>query len=112
MDIVSIFTHSFVYVLKRFLRRQHRDMADLEQALQRTRDARARLIVTDGIFSMDGNMAPLGAIRALADKYEVCCLHCFMHLIVKLCIFRCLICSVADVLKCFHILASGCCVNA
>ena len=50
-------------------RYQHRNMDELEAALVRTQDARARLIVTDGVFSMDGNVAPLADVRALADKY-------------------------------------------
>lgn len=43
-------------------------MADLEAALQKTQTARQRLIVTDGVFSMDGDVAPLAAICDLADK--------------------------------------------
>jgi glycine C-acetyltransferase len=48
----------------------HADMADLERALQATRGARTRLIVTDGVFSMDGDVAPLASICALADRYD------------------------------------------
>jgi glycine C-acetyltransferase len=48
---------------------EHRDMADLERALVETRDARTRLIATDGVFSMDGDVAPLAEICALADRY-------------------------------------------
>jgi glycine C-acetyltransferase len=51
-------------------RYEHRDMADLERILQATRQARTRLIVTDGVFSMDGDVAPLGPICDLADRYE------------------------------------------
>ena len=47
----------------------HADMADLERILAATRDARTRLIVTDGVFSMDGDVAPLGAICDLADRH-------------------------------------------
>ncbi|XP_037930192.1 2-amino-3-ketobutyrate coenzyme A ligase, mitochondrial-like, partial [Teleopsis dalmanni] len=50
-------------------RYKHRDMADLEEQLK-TSDARLKLIVTDGVFSMDGNIAPLPQICDLADKYN------------------------------------------
>lgn len=43
---------------------------DLEAKLQEVRDARMKLIVTDGVFSMDGNVAPLPEICALAEKYN------------------------------------------
>lgn len=46
------------------------DMADLEAQLNAARDARHRIIVTDGAFSMDGSVAPLDKICDLADKYE------------------------------------------
>lgn len=46
------------------------DMADLEKQLQAAQNARFRLIVTDGVFSMDGIIAPLPAICDLADKYD------------------------------------------
>ncbi|XP_035910424.1 2-amino-3-ketobutyrate coenzyme A ligase, mitochondrial [Anopheles stephensi] len=46
----------------------HRNMADLEEKL-RTTDARIKMIVTDGVFSMDGNVAPLPEIFELADRY-------------------------------------------
>ena len=45
------------------------DMHDLEEQLKATRDARFRLIATDGVFSMDGILANLPAICDLADKY-------------------------------------------
>ena len=48
----------------------NRDMADLEQQLKETTDARRRLIVTDGVFSMDGYLAPLPEICDLADRYD------------------------------------------
>jgi glycine C-acetyltransferase len=48
----------------------HGDMAELEGLLQRTRQARTRLIATDGVFSMDGDVAPLGEICRLADRYD------------------------------------------
>ena len=49
---------------------QHLDMSDLESGLQATRDKRVRCIVTDGVFSMDGDVAPLGNICDLAEKYD------------------------------------------
>ncbi|MET9111562.1 glycine C-acetyltransferase [Streptomyces zhihengii] len=48
----------------------NRDLADLEQQLKETQDARRRLIVTDGVFSMDGYVAPLAEICDLADRYD------------------------------------------
>ncbi|MFI5527609.1 glycine C-acetyltransferase [Kitasatospora sp. NPDC051853] len=48
----------------------NRDLADLEKQLQDTQDARRRLIVTDGVFSMDGYIAPLREICDLADRYD------------------------------------------
>jgi len=53
---------------KRF-RYKNADMADLEQQLIAAKDARHRIIVTDGAFSMDGVIAPLDKICDLADKY-------------------------------------------
>ncbi|QOR68635.1 glycine C-acetyltransferase [Cytobacillus suaedae] len=49
---------------------KHVDMEDLEKALQETQNYRKRLIVTDGVFSMDGNIAPLPKIVELAEKYD------------------------------------------
>lgn len=46
------------------------DMADLEDKLKQTADARFRLIATDGVFSMDGSIARLDAICDLADQYN------------------------------------------
>ena len=46
------------------------DMAELENCLQQTQSARTRLIATDGVFSMDGIVANLGAICDLAEKYD------------------------------------------
>lgn len=43
---------------------------DLKAQLEASKDARLRMIVTDGVFSMDGNVAPLKEICDLADKYE------------------------------------------
>jgi glycine C-acetyltransferase len=51
-------------------RYRNRDMADLEVQLQASSGARRRLIVTDGVFSMDGYLAPLDEICALADRYQ------------------------------------------
>src|SRR5690606_38826151 len=46
------------------------DMVDLEQQLKAAQAQRFRLIVTDGVFSMDGNVAPLDKIYALAQQYD------------------------------------------
>lgn len=54
---------------KRF-RYQNNDMQDLEKQLQEAKSCRFRLIVTDGVFSMDGIIANLPAICDLADKYQ------------------------------------------
>ncbi|MFZ4527504.1 MAG: glycine C-acetyltransferase [Undibacterium curvum] len=48
----------------------HNDMADLEKQLQAAADKRHRIIVTDGVFSMDGTIAQLDKICELADKYD------------------------------------------
>jgi glycine C-acetyltransferase len=53
----------------RRLRYRNRDMADLEAQLKACADARRRLIATDGVFSMDGYVTPLGEICDLADRY-------------------------------------------
>lgn len=52
------------------LRYRNRDMGDLEEQLRSTTSARRRLIATDGVFSMDGYVAPLKAICDLADRYN------------------------------------------
>jgi glycine C-acetyltransferase len=52
------------------LRYANNDMADLEAKLKEAKGARFRLVATDGVFSMDGTIANLKAIRALADKYQ------------------------------------------
>ena len=54
----------------RRFRYKHNDMADLETQLQQSQDARSRIIVTDGSFSMDGTIAQLDRICDLADKYD------------------------------------------
>ena len=51
-------------------RYKNADMADLEQQLIQAQEQRFRIIVTDGVFSMDGNVAPVGQICELADKYD------------------------------------------
>jgi glycine C-acetyltransferase len=51
-------------------RYKHNDMADLEAKLLETKDARFRLIATDGCFSMDGTIANLKGICELAEKYD------------------------------------------
>lgn len=48
----------------------NRDMADLEHQLKEASGARRRLVVTDGVFSMDGYVAPLAEICDLADRYD------------------------------------------
>ncbi|HXC03402.1 MAG TPA: glycine C-acetyltransferase, partial [Bacteroidia bacterium] len=51
-------------------RYKNSDMADLEEQLKKAQAQRFRLIVTDGVFSMDGYVAPLDKICDLADKYK------------------------------------------
>ncbi len=51
-------------------RYKHADMADLEQQLIAAKDATYRIVVTDGVFSMDGDMAKLDQICDLAEKYD------------------------------------------
>ena len=48
----------------------HNDMNDLEEKLKETSNCRARIIVTDGVFSMDGTIAQLDKISELANKYD------------------------------------------
>jgi glycine C-acetyltransferase len=52
------------------LRYKHNDMADLEARLKEVAGARSRIVVTDGSFSMDGTIARLDEIVALAEKYD------------------------------------------
>ncbi|MFJ7203567.1 glycine C-acetyltransferase [Streptomyces sp. NPDC098789] len=54
----------------RRLRYANRDLAELETRLKESQDARRRLIVTDGVFSMDGYVAPLAEICDLAERYD------------------------------------------
>ncbi|UJP10819.1 glycine C-acetyltransferase [Microbacterium sp. KUDC0406] len=54
----------------RRLRYRNSDMADLEQQLKEAADARFRVIVTDGVFSMDGYIAKLPEICDLAERYD------------------------------------------
>jgi glycine C-acetyltransferase len=51
-------------------RYEHGDMSGLERILEQSRSARTRLIATDGVFSMDGDVAPLAEICRLADRYD------------------------------------------
>ena len=47
----------------------HADLGELEEALKKTKHKRTRMIATDGVFSMDGDVAPLEGICGLADRY-------------------------------------------
>jgi len=49
---------------------KHANMAHLEEKLQETQECRFRMIITDGVFSMDGDIAPLDKIVELAEKYD------------------------------------------
>ena len=51
-------------------RYQHLNVNDLEEQLKANQDARLKLIVTDGVFSMDGDIAPLDKIYEIAQKYQ------------------------------------------
>ncbi|HRJ27485.1 MAG TPA: glycine C-acetyltransferase [Fimbriimonadaceae bacterium] len=48
----------------------HKDMGHLEEILQKTQSFQKRMIITDGVFSMDGDIAPLPQIVELAEKYN------------------------------------------
>lgn len=52
------------------LRYNNADMTDLEEQLKKSQGARFRIVVTDGVFSMDGNVAPMDEIVRLAKKYD------------------------------------------
>jgi glycine C-acetyltransferase len=54
----------------RRMRYANRDMEDLERQLKDSADARFRVVVTDGVFSMDGYLAPLPEICALAERHD------------------------------------------
>lgn len=54
---------------KRF-RYKNADMEDLERCLKEAKDCRFKVIATDGVFSMDGNVAPMDKICELAEKYD------------------------------------------
>ena len=49
---------------------KHSDMAHLEEKLQEHRDKRFRMVITDGVFSMDGDLAKLDEVVSLAERYE------------------------------------------
>ena len=49
---------------------EHREVSDLERILEEARGARTRPIVTDGVCSMDGDVAPLAEICALAERHD------------------------------------------
>ena len=49
---------------------KHADMAHLEQKLEMHQDRRFRMVITDGVFSMDGDTAPLDKMAALCEKYD------------------------------------------
>ena len=51
-------------------RYKHSDMNDLEEQLKKAQDQRFRIVVTDGVFSMDGDIAKMNEICDLADKYD------------------------------------------
>jgi len=51
-------------------RYRNADMSDLEEQLKAAQAQRFRIVVTDGVFSMDGNVAPMDKIIALAEKYD------------------------------------------
>ncbi|MEI7687910.1 MAG: glycine C-acetyltransferase, partial [Planctomycetota bacterium] len=54
----------------RRLRYKNCDIADLQRRLEESQDCRFRMIATDGVFSMDGSLAPLPEICELADRYD------------------------------------------
>jgi 7-keto-8-aminopelargonate synthetase-like enzyme len=54
----------------KFLKYNHNDIADLERVLQGVQEAKSRLIVVDGVFSMEGDIARLPEIVDLAERYD------------------------------------------
>jgi len=50
------------------MRYEHMDLADLEKKLIESQSCRRRLVVTDGVFSMDGDIAPLGKLYCVCAK--------------------------------------------
>lgn len=54
----------------KIVRYQHNDPADLALQIQNAKEVRRRFIITDGVFSMDGDVAPLQEICKIAEKYE------------------------------------------
>ncbi len=60
------------------------DMEDLEEQLKKAQEQRFRIIVTDGVFSMDGNVAPMDKIVELANKYDAMVMvdECHSHGVV------------------------------
>lgn len=53
------------------IRYKHNDVEDLEKVIKETKDYRRAIIVTDGVFSMDGDIANLPALTKIADKYKM-----------------------------------------
>lgn len=73
--ILDRFNHASIVDAARLSRAKfqvypHKDMEKLEKILKRSQKFRRRLIVTDGVFSMDGDLAPLPQIVELAHKYQ------------------------------------------
>lgn len=68
---LSLYSFAGIRLCKAQRRRyKHLDLGDLEKQLVESQSARVRLIVTDGVFSMDGDVAPLKDICALAERYN------------------------------------------
>lgn len=70
VEINSKMTISKIFLNFSSCRYKHRDMADLERQLKESSTSGLRVIATDGIFSMDGTIAPLPDIIELAKKYN------------------------------------------